>query len=304
MTRRRPIANRAASVLARLQNLAREQGVELQLLLSEYAIERFLHRLGESVDADRFVLKGATLFRLWLPQRGRATWDLDLLGRGASDVQTVVSSIRQLCTMPGNEGIDFDPDSVVGESIREPDEYDGVRVRFTARLATSRIPMQLDVGFGDAVTPAPERVEFPTLLNDAPPRILTYPRDTVVAEKLEAVVSLGVTNSRMKDFYDLHRLATTFAFDGKDLARAIRATFDRRGTSLLGEEPVALGLNFLAAAERQVQWRALLRRGRLTGPADVTVLIEDLRRFLLPVLAAAAGEIAFDRRWPPGGPWA
>lgn len=295
--------NVAASVRARLLQLARQQGVEFQLVLAEFAIERLLYRLGVSVHAERFVLKGATLFRVWTADRGRATWDLDLSGRGVSGVAEVEEAVRELCTARSDDGLAFDPGSVAGEEIRPADEYAGVRVRLVARLGEARIPVQVDVGFGDAIVPAPRLATYPTLLDHPPPRVLVYPREAVVAEKLEAILSLGVTTSRMKDFYDLHRLADTLDFDGSMLARAIRATFDRRGTPIPDDEPVVFSASFLAAPERQTQWRAFLRRGRLSAPPDAIRVATQLSEFLVPVLVAAASGEAFERRWAAGGPW-
>jgi len=303
MSAERSLTNVAASVRARLLQLARRQGVEFQLVLAEFAIERLLYRLGVSAHAERFVLKGATLFRLWSAERGRATWDLDLLGRGTNTVPAVVGAVRELCAVDADDGLVFDADSISGEEIRAADEYEGVRVRLEARLAGARIPVQVDVGFGDAVVPAPRLETYPTLLDHAPPRVLVYPREAVVAEKLEAVLALGVTNSRMKDFYDLQQLAKRFAFDGLSLALAIRATFDRRRTPLPGDEPLVLTPGFLGAPERQTQWSAFLRRGRLDAAPDSTRLAEELRAFLWPVLAAAARSERFDQHWAAGGPW-
>ncbi|MGH7151937.1 MAG: nucleotidyl transferase AbiEii/AbiGii toxin family protein [Planctomycetota bacterium] len=303
MSPRRAPEDLAVSVRARLRALARESGVEFQRILSEFAIERLLYRLGVSPHVGRFVLKGATLFKLWSKDRQRATWDLDLLGRGASGVADVVAVVRDLCGVEAADGIAFDAGTIAGEEIRIPDEYAGVRARLEARLAEARIPVQVDVGFGDAIVPAPTREDFPTLLDHAAPRILVYPREAVVAEKLEAMVSLGVTNSRMKDFYDVHRLAASFPFDGARLAASVRSTFDRRGTAFPAEGPLVLAPGFLTAPERQTQWRAFLRRGRLEGPPDPGVLTEDLRRFLLPAMDAAARGRALDSDWPPGGPW-
>jgi predicted nucleotidyltransferase component of viral defense system len=303
MTPARRPANVAASVRARLLELSRAQGVEFQLMLSEFAIERLLYRLGVSPHAEQFVLKGATLFKLWSNVRGRATWDLDLLGRGTSTIVDVVSVVQDLCGVHAADGILFDADSVVGEDIRATDEYAGVRVRLEARLAEARIPVQVDIGFGDAVVPPPVVQNYPTLLEHTTPRILVYPREAVVAEKLEAMTSLGVTNSRMKDYYDVYRLASSLAFDGAMLARAIRATFERRKTPFPEAEPLALAPGFLSAPERQAQWRALLRRGRLDAPPDAGHLAEELRAFLLPVLAAATGGETYQGHWPPGGPW-
>ena len=303
MSPKRPVVNVAASVRARLRDLARTRGVEFQLMLSDFAIERLLYRLGVSPHVDRFVLKGATLFKLWSDDRGRATWDLDLLGRGASTVADVMAVLRDLCGVRVDDGIVFDPASVSGEEIRIPDEYTGVRIRLEARLAEARIPVQVDVGFGDAVVPRPTREVYPTLLDHTPPRVLVYPREAVVAEKLEAMVSLGVTNSRMKDFYDVRHLAWSAAFDGATLERAILATFQQRGIVVPEGAPFVLSSGFLAAPERQTQWRAFLRRGRLEAPVDAFVLTEDLRAFLLPVLAAAARGLEYDAHWSPGGPW-
>jgi predicted nucleotidyltransferase component of viral defense system len=293
----------AASARAHLARLAREQQVELQLLLSEFAVERLLYRLGQSRYGSRYVLKGAMLFRLWSPARGRATWDLDLLGHGADGVEDVAAVIREVCRVPADDGIELDPESVRAEEIRPGEKYAGVRVRLVARLAGARIPMQVDVGFGDAVTPAPERRSYPTLLDHPAPEILVYPREAVVAEKLEAMVSLGVTNSRMKDFFDLHALSAGFAFDGRTLAEAIVATFARRGTPLPDEAPLALTPGFLADPAREVQWRAFLRRGRLDAPPDAENLASALRGFLVPVLEALSARRPFVSHWPAGGPW-
>jgi len=303
MTRNRAPVNVAASVRARLQNLARQRRVEFQLVLSEFAIERLLYRLGASAHANRFVLKGAMLFKLWPGEEHRATWDLDLHGRGAGAVADAVAVVRELCAIAAPDGIEFDPASVTGEEIRADEEYDGVRVRLRAHLAGARIPVQVDVGFGDAITPGPERASYPTLLDHPRPEVLVYPREAVVAEKLEAMVSLGVTNSRMKDFYDLFVLASRFPFTGATLAAAVRATFLRRRTPFPEGEPLVLTPGFLAAPERQTQWRAFLRRGRLAAPPDATELSVLLRRFLEPVLAAAASDEPLNAHWPPGGPW-
>ena len=184
MTQVRQPANVAASVRARLLNLSRVRKAEFQLLLSEFAIERLLYRLGVSAYRDRFVLKGAILFKLWPEVLHRATWDLDLLGRGPNTIADVVAVVRELCGIEVHDGIVYDASSVGGEEIRASDEYAGVRVRLEARLAEARIPVQVDVGFGDAVIPAPVREHYPALLDHLPPHILVYPREAVVAEKL------------------------------------------------------------------------------------------------------------------------
>ncbi len=303
MSPKRQPTNLAASVRARLLDLSRRRRLEFQLVLSEFAVERLLYRIGVSPHADRFVLKGAMLLKLWSADRHRATWDLDLLGRGANTVASVVAVFRDLCAIDGGDAIVFDPETTVGEEIRAADEDAGVRVRLEARLAGARIPVQVDVGFGDAIVPDPTREAFPTLLDHAPPRILAYPREAVVAEKLDAMVTLGIVNSRMKDFYDVHLFSSSFAFEGPTLALAILATFQRRLTPLPDSRPLVLTREFLAAPERRTQWRAFLRRGRLDAPPDAGELAESLQRFLWPVLGAISQGETFAEIWPPGGPW-
>ena len=293
----------AASVQARLHNVAKSRHVELQTVLSEFAIERLLYRLGVSSYRTQFVLKGATLFRLWSPRQGRATWDLDLLGRGDSGVEDVVAVMQQLCAIPAEDAIQFDERSIRGEVIRGADEDAGVRVRFVARLAKVRLPVQVDVGFGDVITPREDLVTYPTLLDQPAPRVLAYPRETVIAEKLEAIVSLGVKTSRMKDFYDVRVLAWTFRFGGPELASAIRATFAKRGTPIPAQELMVLTPEFVGSTDRQTQWRAFLKRGRLEGPDDAVSLSEDLRLFVGPVFAGLHGGGEFNASWAPGGPW-
>jgi predicted nucleotidyltransferase component of viral defense system len=293
----------AASISARLANVGRATGREFQLILSDWAIERFLYRLGQSEHRSDFVLKGAMLLRIWTGDKGRATWDLDLLGRRRGSVAELEEVARQICAVVANDGIFFDPSSVRGEIIRAAQEEAGVRIRFEAHLARARIPMQVDVGFGDAVTPAESSITYPTVLGQPAPTVRAYPREAVIAEKVEAMVTLGVKNSRMKDFYDVRALAWTHAFEGEPLVEAIRATFGRRGTGLPRGVPVALTREFAEEPGRGGQWRAFLRRGRLAGPEGVGELSEDLRTFLMPPLEAAAIGASFTSRWTVGGSW-
>jgi hypothetical protein len=294
VTPKRQPTNLAASARARLYNLSREQGKEYQLLLSDFAIERLLYRVGASAFQDRFVLKGAVLFRIWSAGTNRATWDVDLLGRGPNSVTEVISVFKELCGIDVADGIFFDPASLRGESISAADDYVGVRVLLEARLAEARIPVQVDIGFGDALIPDPTWEICPTLLDHPAPRILVYPREAVVAEKLEAMIALGITTSWMKDFYDIHILATRFAFNGQVLSRSIAATLGRRSTPIPADVPRVLTSEFFSAPERQVQWRAFLRRGRLDTNPDADELARLLQRFLVPVLYSLAKEQAFD----------
>jgi predicted nucleotidyltransferase component of viral defense system len=290
-------------VRAGLRALARKENVEFQLLLAEFGVERLLYRLGISPHAERYVLKGAMLYKLWSTERGRATWDLDMLGSGACGITDVVDVVRDLCHIPAPDAIVFDVNSIRGEEIRAADKYAGVRVRLVARLDAARIPFQVDVGFGDAVTPAAERARYPTLLEHKAPHIFVYPREAVVAEKLEAIVSRGQTTTRMKDFYDIHWLAESFQFEGTTLTEAIRATFKQRGTALRPEVPVVLTRSFLGAPERQVQWRAFLRRGRLSAAPDTTQMSQVLSAFFGPLLSAVADGKPFSAVWRPGVGW-
>ncbi len=303
MSRARVPADPAASVRARLLNLSRQRKVEFQLILSEFAIERLLYRLGISSHADRFVLKGAMLFKVWPLVSHRATWDLDLLGKDARGVGDVVAAMREVCAIAADDAIVFDTESLEGEEIAAAGEGAGVRVRLEARLAGARIPVQVDVGFGDAVTPEPTRTTYPSLLDHPPAVILAYPMEAVIAEKVEAMISLGVTNSRMKDFYDVQALAAAAAFDAEAITLAVRATFQRRGTPIPAERPLALTREFLAAPERQAPWRAFIRRGQLQATPDGGELAEDLWRFLGPVLTALGRGEMLRGTWPPGGPW-
>jgi hypothetical protein len=296
-------AGLAASVRQRLLDRAKARGEDYNYTLSQYAVERFLFRLSRSVHRDRFVLKGARLFCLWSENPHRATWDLDLLGRGGS-IPEVAAAVSEICATPvEDDGLEFDTTSVQGEAIREGQEYEGVRTRLLARLGAARIPVQVDVGFGDAVTPAPRLEIFPGALAQPRARVLAYCREAVVAEKLEAMVALGARNSRMKDFYDIQYLAREFAFAGPPLADAVLATFRRRATPLSERTPLGLTAEFAAMPERAAQWRAFLRRGRLSGAPSLASQLDLLRAFLLPVLGAVRTERGFAERWPPGGPW-
>ncbi|MBX3576146.1 MAG: nucleotidyl transferase AbiEii/AbiGii toxin family protein [Rhizobiaceae bacterium] len=298
-------ANLPASVLARLRNVGREKQTDYQLILRRYAIERLLYRLSISPHRDQFILKGAMLFAAWLDDPFRPTQDLDLLGFGDPAVTAIKTVFTAICqAQVEDDGLVLDTDGLSVEPIREDQQYGGVRVNTTAYLGRTRIPMQVDIGFGDAVTPAAQELEFPSLLSAEGPRLKAYPRETVVAEKLQAIVALGQANSRMKDFYDLLALSRLFAFEGESLAQAIRATFERRHTSLPTETPVGLSAAFAEDSEKARQWSAFVRREPLLlRPANFPPTIISIAEFVLPPLQASAGHEEFGRRWPAGGPW-
>jgi hypothetical protein len=300
-----PATVRTKSIRQRIRNRLRERGEDVQFGLQRYAIERFLYRLGISPHRDRFVLKGATLFALWGGDIYRPTRDLDFTGYGDTDTVNVLDALREVCNQPGEPiELEFDLGSLTAEPIRIESEHQGLRIKFKARLGSSRIPMQIDIGFANAIQPPPENVEYPTLLGDPPPRIRAYPREAVVAEKLHAMVLLGERNSRLKDFYDLHALVRQFPFDGERLTGAIAATFKRRNTGIKTTSPVALTTRFYADEARATQWRAYLTRNALAGvPTDFARIGEAILAFLVPLWLALANGDRFNDVWKPGGSW-
>jgi len=297
--------NLAASVRQRLLNLSRQRGEDFNLILNRYAVERLLYRLSLSAEADLFILKGATLFAVWTGRAHRPTRDLDLLGHGDASAQRIAGLFQRLCEMEVEpDGLHFDPASIRVEEIREDQEYGGQRVKLVAMLGAARIDVQTDIGFGDVVTPAATRIEYPTLLELPAPMIRAYPRETAVAEKLHAMVALGMLNTRMKDFYDVRLLAGQFAFEGATLAKAIKATFVRRGTPIPTAAPTALTSEFSTDRDRVAYWKGFLRRSGLEAATlELDRVVEDLRGFLIPPMFAAAAEVPFEKSWPAGGPW-
>jgi hypothetical protein len=281
------IANLAASIHARLLARARERGEDFNLVLTRYGLERFLYRLSVSPARDHYLLKGALLFDLWFDLPHRPTRDADFLGFGAADRDALRRHVRDVCAVAADDGMAFDPDSVSIEEIRDDAKYGGLRVKLVGLLGKARCPVQLDVGYGDAVTPGPEETVYPTLLEGLPPpKLKVYPRASVVAEKLEAIVSLGIANSRMKDYFDLRALAREGAVGQDVLADAIAATFGRRGTALPAELPLGLTDAFAQDAEKRGQWKAFLGKNRLEAPT-LDEVIAEVRGFLVEPLRRA-----------------
>lgn len=280
--------NVAASVRARLLNVAKAQGVDFNQVLVRFALERILYRLTQSPHADCFLLKGALLFTLWYDMPHRATRDADLLGFGARDLDSVAQVFRDIAAVTANDGIVFDPASVTVEEIRKEAGYGGVRVIIAGELAKARCKTQIDVGFGDAVTPAPVDSVYPVMLDDLPaPRLRAYPAYTVIAEKLHAIALLGMTNSRLKDYFDLSVLLERETLDTDLLARAIKATFERRGMAALEALPVGLTNEFAHDASRQTLWLAFLKRNALL-PESLPTIVDRLRVALAPALNTVA----------------
>jgi hypothetical protein len=282
------MSNTAASVRARLLNVAKAQASDFNQVLVRFALERILYRLTQSPHADRFLLKGALLFTLWYDMPHRATRDADLLGFGASDLESVAQVFREIAAVAVDDGIVFDPASVTVEEIRKEAGYGGVRVVITGELAKARCKTQIDVGFGDAVTPGPVDSIYPVLLNDLPaPRLRAYPTYTVVAEKLHAIALLGMTNSRVKDYFDLSVLLERETLDADLLAQAIKATFERRGMTVPADLPVGLTDEFAHDASRQALWQSFVKKNEL-DLEPLVAIVGRLRLALEPALNRAA----------------
>jgi predicted nucleotidyltransferase component of viral defense system len=292
-------------VHARLLNRSRKTGEDFQFILQRYAAERFLFRLGQSKYRDRYVLKGAMLFALWGGSVYRPTRDLDFTGYGDDGAEAVLAGLAEICSLTAaDDGLYLDSSTLTAEPIREEAEYNGLRVRLQARLGNARIPMQIDIGFGNAIEPQPHDVDYPTLLDDASPHIRAYPPEAVVAEKLHTLVVLGDGNSRMKDLYDLYVIAGQFDFDGETLTRAIQATFERRRTDIVTALPAGLAPRFFADDTRSERWRAYCDRNTLPGaPRNMQQVGERLRSFLGPVWRALADKDQALGQWRAGGPW-
>ena len=270
-------ANRAASIRARLKQHTDTSKQDFNLTLTRYGLERLLYRLSLSEHAPNFLLKGALLFQLWYGQPHRPTRDADLLGFGPDDVPTLVGVFRSIASIAVDDGIVFDPTSVVGSPIRKDAGYGGVRIDLRATLDGARLSLQIDIGFGDAVTPAAQCIAYPTLLPDVPaPTLRAYPKATVVAEKLHAVTVLGMTNTRMKDFFDLALLLRDDTLDDAELRQAVEATFARRRTAMPGTMPISLSDAFADDTTKQTQWRAFLNKNKLE-PMDLRNVIEAIR---------------------------
>ena len=291
--------NLSASILSRLLNLAKQRGDDYSLLLNRFALERLLARVSTSLHADRFLLKGALLFALWYDTPHRPTRDADLLGFGPDDEANLIATFREVAAMELGDGILFDPESVKADAIREDNTYGGTRIALVARIGSARCALQIDVGFGDAVTPGPQTVAYPTLLGDfESPTLRVYPVYSVISEKYQAMVMLGQANSRMKDFFDLAVIARRTELDGATLATAIAATFARRQTALPTERPMALTKQFSEDTAKLRQWQAFLYKNRIGAASlsDTVALLDDL---LWPPTQVAAASSQATATWRP-----
>ena len=298
----RPVRNIAASIRQRLLNKAKADNRPFNEVLQYFAMERFLYRLSKSMHADKFILKGALMLRVWQSPEARPTMDIDMLGRTSNLDADIVAQLNDILSVDVEpDGLVFDTSTIRTERIAEDADYEGIRVKFTGELDSARVNMRIDIGFGDVVVPGPDLSDFPTVLDLPAPRLLCYSRESAVAEKFDAMFKLGELNSRMKDFYDIRLLSRHFDFDGDVLAEAIRRTLGKRETSLSSDiVPFSDGF----AQMKQAQWGAFRRRlGQEQTPASFTEVVGHVRDFLLPIVTIVRSGSPSGLKWTAPGPW-
>ena len=278
--------NLGASVRARLLNLAKERNQPFDLLLTRYVLERLLYRLGSTKHRERFALKGAMLLTMWLDDPFRPTRDVDLLGIGDARPEAILGIFREICAIEAHDAVVFDIPSLVVDRIRDDTKHGGLRLKGDARVDGARVRVVIDIGFGDSIEPGLEEIELPVLLDFPAPRLRAYARETVVAEKFQAMLVLGRANSRMKDFYDIWVLSQSYEFKNDALSRAIAATFTRRETEIPSERPDALSQAFVEDPVKQQQWAAFVKDVAVQ-PGSLARVVDDLAAFLMPKAAEA-----------------
>ncbi|MFQ6007254.1 MAG: nucleotidyl transferase AbiEii/AbiGii toxin family protein [Woeseia sp.] len=299
---KRPLKNVSASVHQRLLDIAKNTARPFDEVLQYFAMERFLYRLSRSPHIDSFVLKGALLFRVWDVPDSRATRDIDFLAYLDNSPESLAAIVRDICAInESDDGLSFDPESVKAQRIKEDADYEGVRIRFRARLGNARISLQMDVGFGDLIHPGAVQASYPALLDLPAPSLRMYPPETVIAEKAQAMVYLGSLNSRMKDFYDIWRMSQQFSSNGDALCEAIKGTFDNRKTEIMEFDDIVAELLDNEKLDRQ--WTAFLRKSALTGPGTFPQVLTPISDFLSPVFSSINSGKAFDQKWTAPGPW-
>ena len=302
MSKRAP-TNLPASVHQLLLNNARKANRPFNELLQYYVMERFLYRLSKSAHAHKFILKGALMFTAWELDPYRPTMDIDLLGDVSNRINSILAIVRDLCAQPVEpDGLIFNAATVNGTRIAEAANYESIRIRFQANLGRARVTQQLDIGFGDVVVPAPQPIEYPTILDFPAPKLRGYTKESIVAEKFESFVTLGILNSRMKDYFDIWSLSRQFDFDGQILSHAIARTFSNRGTTIV-PEPVGLTSEFADDPAKKTQWRSFVRKSRLDAASDLGEVLHGIAGFLLPVASALSAGKRFKGKWAFPGPW-
>ncbi len=300
----RKVQNTAASVHQRLITMAKESSRPFNELLQYFAIERFIYRLSMSPHADRFILKGALMFLAWNGQPVRPTMDIDLLGKIENNLDVIIAAMKDACDMDVKaDGMSFDAGSVTAVRITETAKYEGVRVRLRCSLGNAVVPLQVDIAFGDVIVPGPRKVAYPALLDFPVPKLNGYTRESAIAEKFEAMVKLGVVNSRMKDFYDIWMLSQSSDFKGKTLSEAIARTFENRRTPIAAN-PTVFEPSFIDDANKKTQWIAFIRKAKLVNaPEAFEEVVAAVKVFLQPLIVSLAERQPFQRIWTAPGPW-
>lgn len=302
---KKDVTNIKASIKARLENKAREIDKPFAEVLQYYGMERFLYRFGRSKYADKFVLKGALLFTAWqIPER-RTTLDIDFLGRYDNQVVSIESVMKDVCDVVVEpDGLVFDAKTVQGRKIKEDADYEGVRIKFVGLLERARIAMQIDVGFGDVIHPGIKVIDYPVILDLPKPHLNGYPAESVVSEKFEAMVKLGVVNSRMKDFYDVWLIIHQFNFDGLSLAGALKKTFDHRQTDIPNGKPLFVQEIYNEESDRQALWKMFLMKNDIKhAPEKLSTIANEIEGFIVEPLSALNKGTKFNKEWKPSGPW-
>jgi len=291
--------DRAASIRQKLRNLARECKEDFDYVLRQYVMQRLLYRLSDSEYSGQFLLKGALLFWVWNEDFHRPTRDIDLLSFGDNDIPHLEFVFRQIVSQNEDDGLVFDVDSVSGIEIKEDADYSGVRITGFADLKNARIPFQVDIGYGDAVVPAAEEVKLPVYLGLPAPQLKAYPVYSVIAEKFQAMVMLGIANSRMKDFYDIRVIAHTMILDGNVLAQAVKATFETRKTVILTEVLALFSDEFKQDTGKSIQWSAFLNKNNITDEADFSDVVTEIQEFIEPIYQSISENQSVTMQWLP-----
>jgi hypothetical protein len=298
------IRNTASSVHQRLLDNAKESSRPFNELLQHFAIERFIYRLSKTPHAERFILKGALMFSAWSGAASRPTLDIDLLGKMDNSIESIVAAMKDTCSVEvEKDGMSFHAETVTAARITEDADYEGVRVRLQGSLGNARVSLQVDIGFGDVVVPGPSKIEFPVLLDFPRPELAGYSMESTIAEKFQAMVKLGVLNSRMKDFYDIWMLSRSFSFKGKLLAEAIKKTFENRSTPVT-IDPAIFNPSFVKDGNKKVQWQGFIKKTNLTdAPEDFEDVVALVKVFLEPLVVSIAEQRVFNSIWTAPGPW-
>ncbi len=299
------IKNIEASVRNRIQNKAIELNRPFAEILQYYAMERFLYRLSQSEYANKFILKGALMFTVWQVPERRATLDIDFLAHYDNQVNKIEEVVKKICRVNViSDGLVYDPNTIKGQKIKEDADYEGVRIKFKGFLERSRISMQIDFGFGDMIYPKSIVIDYPVILDFPKPHLKGYPQESVVAEKFESMIKLGLLNSRMKDFYDLWLMAQQFHFKGQTLVEALKKTFTHRKTVIPTKSPLFAEQIYDESSDRQMLWKAFLTKGKIKNvPDKLKDVAEAIEKFLLKPIKAIDQNKNFDQEWKNSGPW-